>query len=118
MKLNVNERLIIVGVVPEKGNFKTMTIVENVKKALHLTEEEVKEYELVQVGENLTWNKKGSEKKEVEISEFGEELIMEAFEALDKKAELTVHHFPVFKYLKEEKEKAEKLKEEKPKTKK
>jgi hypothetical protein len=118
MKLNVNERLVIVGILPEKGNFKTMTTVENAKNALHLTEEEVLKYELKQVGENLAWNKEGAKKKEIKISELGTEMIMEAFEALDKKSELTTFHYSVFKHLKDEAKKAEEVEVEKPKAKK
>jgi len=117
MKLNVSERLVTVGVLPEKGNFKTMNTVENVKKVLHLSEEEVIEYELKQTGEVIGWNKKGAEKTEVIISELGFELIMESFEKLDKESNLTIHQFPVFKYLKEVKEEMDNPKE-KPKDKK
>lgn len=115
MKLNVNERLIIVGIVPEKGNFKTMTTVEKLKSILHLSEEEIKKYEVIQKGESLLWNKLGVEKTEVEISELGHELIMDGFEKLDKKEELTLQQFTVYKYLKEEQKKLEEL--EKPKDK-
>lgn len=119
MQLNVNERLVIIGVIPEKGNFKTMTTVEKLRKVLYLSEEEVKEYQFEQIGETLGWNKKGIERKEIEIGELGMELVMESFERLDKEEELTyLHQYPVFKYLKKEKEKKEKEIEEKPKDKK
>ncbi|MHA1815367.1 MAG: hypothetical protein ACTSX1_05125 [Candidatus Heimdallarchaeaceae archaeon] len=109
MKLNVNERLVIVQILPEKGNFKTMTTIDKLKKFIYLSEEEVKEFEFGQkfVGdkETLVWNKKGIEKTEVEISELGIELIMESFEKLDKAETLTYQQFGVYKYLKEELEK-------------
>lgn len=114
MKLNVNERLIIVGVIPEKGTFKTMNTVDKLRKILHLNEEEVQKYELTQVGENLKWNKEGVERTEVEISELGFELILESFEKLDKEENLSIIQFPVFVYLKELKEEMDKPKEEKP----
>jgi hypothetical protein len=104
MQLNVNERLVIIGVIPEKGNFKTMSTVEKLRKTLYLSEEEVEEYEFIQKGNAFSWNKKGVERKEVEISELGMELIMESFEKLDKEEELTyLHQYPVFKYIKKEK---------------
>jgi len=118
MKLNVNERLIIVGVIPEKGTFKTLTTVEKLRSILHLNEEEVKKYELQQRGEQLAWNKEGIERVEVDITELGFELIMESFDKLDKEENLSIIQFPVFKYLKEVKEEMENPKEEKPKDKK
>lgn len=113
MKLNVNERLVIVGLVPEKGTFKTMNTVQKLKDALHLSEEEVKDYEIVQTGESLRWNAKGLERKEIEISELGMELIIESLEKLDKEEQLTINQFPIFKYLKEVKEELEKPKDKK-----
>lgn len=110
IKLNVTERLVLTGIIPEKGNFRTMNTVDKLKKVLHLSEEEIEEYELKQNGENLVWNKKGSERKEIEITELGFELLMESFEKLDKEENLNIFQFPVYKYFKEfveEKEKKE-----------
>lgn len=107
MKLSINERLTIVQIIPEKGNFKTMKIVENLNKALYLSEEELKEFEVTQNGDQLKWNKKGTGRHEVGISEFGMEIIMESFEALDKDEKLSIQYYQVFKYLKEELETSE-----------
>jgi len=104
MKLNVNERLTLVRAVPEKGNFVTMSTVENLKAILHLSEDEVKEFELKEAGGMLTWNKGGSEPKELELSELGLELLQKQFEEMDKKEELTLPDFHLFKRLKEETE--------------
>ena len=101
-KLNVAERLTLVQIIPEKGNFKTMTTVENVKTILYLSEEEREEFEVEQTGNNLKWNEKGSKQREVSFSDFGWELIMESFEQLDKKENLTSPQFLIYKYLKEE----------------
>ena len=43
MKLNVQDRLILSKIVPEKGNFETMDTVLKVREALLLIEEEVAE---------------------------------------------------------------------------
>jgi hypothetical protein len=114
MKLNVNERLIIVGVIPEKGTFKTLNTVDKLRRILHLNEEESIKYELQQKGDQLSWNKLGIERVEVDISELGFELIMESFENLDKNENLSIIQFPIFKYFKEFKEEMDKPKEEKP----
>ena len=115
-KLNVAERLTLVQIIPEKGNFKTMTTVEKVKDTLYLSEEEREEYEIEQVGNQLTWNEKGSDQKEIEFSDFGWELLIESLEKLDKDATLTSPQFLIYKQFKEEEEektKAEEVKESK-----
>jgi len=107
MELNINERMVIIQVCPEKGNFKTMTTVDNLRRILHLSEEEVVEYGFTQGPEGLAWNKKGIVRKELKISELQTELIMESFEKLNSSSELTLQQFQVYKHLKEELEKPE-----------
>ena len=106
-KLSVGERLTLVQIIPEKGNFKTMTTVEKVKDTLYLSEEEREEFEVEQVGNNLKWNEKGSDQKEIEFSDFGWELLIESLEKLDKDESLTSPQFLIYKQFKEEAEKPE-----------
>jgi len=112
-KLNVAERLTLVQIIPEKGNFKTMRTVETVKNTLYLSDEEREEFEVEQTGLNLKWNEKGSEAREVSFNDFGLELIMEAFERLDKAEALTSPQYLLYKHFKDEEEKAKEV--EKPK---
>jgi len=102
MKLNVQERLVLSRIVPEKGNFETMNTVEKLKEALFLSEKEVEEFELKQTDTSITWNMKGSEKVEVEISIKGKALLMKTLEDLDEKEELNSSQFAIFKMFKEE----------------
>lgn len=102
MKLNVQERLILSRIVPEKGNFETMDTVEKLKEALFLSEKEVEKFELKQTDTTITWNEKGSEKTEVELSIKGRVLLMKTLEDLDEKEELNAQQFAIFKLFKEE----------------
>lgn len=102
MKLNVQERLILSKIVPEKGNFETMDTVEKLKEALFLSEKEVEEFELKQTETSITWNEKGSEQKEVDLTIKGKALLMKALEDLDKKEELNAQQFTIFKSFKDE----------------
>ncbi len=102
MKLNVQERLILSRVVPEKGNFETMDTVEKLKEALFLSEKEVEEFELKQNDTSITWNEKGSKQKEVDLTIKGKALLMKALEELDEKEELNAQQFSIFKLFKEE----------------
>ena len=102
MKLNIQERLTLVNLVPERGNFETMTTVEKLKKVLYLSEEEVKEFE-VQVIENKSkWNDKGSERKEIEISELGMSLLKKTLKSIDEAEQLSTPQYQIFKRIKEE----------------
>jgi hypothetical protein len=102
MKLNVQERLILSRIVPEKGNFETMATVEKLREALFLSEEEVEEFELKQTDTAITWNEKGSEPKDIDLSIKGKALLVKTLEELDEKEELSAQHYVIFKRFKEE----------------
>jgi hypothetical protein len=102
MKLNVSERLTLVRIVPEKGNFETMGTVEKLRDALYLSEEESAEFEVKATEDSINWNTKGVERVEIKISEMGMRLLTKTLEELDKKEELTTHQFQIFRRIKEE----------------
>ena len=102
MKLNVQERLILSKIVPEKGNFETMNTVEKLREVLFLSEEEVEEFALKQTDTAITWNEKGSEGKEVDLSIKGSALLVKTLEELDEKEELSSQHYAIFKRFKDE----------------
>lgn len=97
MKLNISERLTILQILPIEGNFVTLNIILNLRKALAPTEEDYKKYDLVQKGDKVSWNDKGNEEVEIEIGEKATDIIVESLEKLDKDKKLTNQHFSVYK---------------------
>lgn len=104
MKLNVQERLMVMQVLPKEGNFATLRIVRRTQDKLGITDEEFKEFEIKQVENNITWNKKGNEEKEIQIGESATDLIIEALEKMDKENKLTVQHISIYEKFKEDKD--------------
>ena len=104
MKLNVQERLVLTRVIPEKGTFETMDTIEKLKKTLFLSEEEVEEFELKQTDTTISWNSKGAEEKEIELSVKGKALLLAALEKLSDSKELDFSQYLVLKKFKEETE--------------
>lgn len=96
MKLNVLERITALGILPEAGNFATLKIVQNLQMALSLTEVEFKEFEVVQKGDQMTWNEKGREEKEIKIGEKATDILIEALKKLDEEKKLTNQHFSLY----------------------
>ena len=96
MKLNVLERITALGILPEAGNFVTLKIVQNLQMALSLTEAEFKEYGIVQKDDQMTWNEKGREEKEIKIGEKATDILVEALKKLDKEKKLTNQHFSLY----------------------
>lgn len=101
MELNIQERLILSRLIPEKGNFETMSTVENLRKALLFTEEEVEKFEIKQTDTAISWNEQAFERIDISLSTKGEALVIEALEELDKKEELGAQEYTLFKRFKD-----------------
>lgn len=100
MKLNVQERLTLVNLLPEKGNFATMKIIEGVRDLLYPSEEESKQFEIKQSGNNISWNAEGSKEIEIKLSKGQRDLLEDSLGKLDESEELTFAHYTVFKKFK------------------
>lgn len=96
MKLNVLERIMALGILPEVGNFATLRIVNDLKLVLSLTEAEFKEFGIRQEGGQMNWNPKGAEEREVKIGEKATDILKEALQKLDEEEKLTSQHFSLY----------------------
>jgi len=97
MKLNIQDRFILMGVLPQKGNFETMKAIESLRSVIFPSEDEVLKFGVSQEGGNVTWNKDGKGEVDIEVSSKGEELIMDAFKKLSDSEELTVKQYATYK---------------------
>ena len=106
MKLSIMERLVLMGVLPTEGNFVTLRIVRDLQKELSFSEDELKRYKITQTSDNkVTWDEKAAaDKKDVQIGERAEDIIVNALEDLDKKQKLTPSHLDLYeKFVKKDK---------------
>ena len=97
VQLNIPERLILIGLLPEKGSFDTMKMIDSLRDSLYPSEEEVKEFEIVQTEETIKWNLKAVQPKEIEFTEKQVEFFKESFNEVSEKKELTLQQFAVSK---------------------
>jgi len=96
MKLNLGERFTTLGILPKEGNFTTLKIVRDLQSTLAPNESEFKEFEIKQENEQIKWNKKGIEEKELEIGEKASDVIIEALKQLDKDKKMMPVHLSVW----------------------
>ena len=98
MKLEVRERLILLSVLPQTGNFVTLKTLRDLQGVLSFTEEEHKLYNFVQDTENGTvvWDDTAEQVKEVEIGERATDLIVEALKKLDESKQLKLEHYSLY----------------------
>lgn len=100
MELNVQERLTLVNLLPEKGNFETMKLIESLRDTLYPSPEEVEKYAIKQEGNNIRWNEEGAKGIPVKLTKAQKELLKKSLDELDEKEELTFAHYAVFKKFK------------------
>ena len=96
MKLTVLERLVLQQILPQEGNFVTLKILRSLKTNLGISEKEYKEFEIDQNGEQVTWNAKGNEEREIEIGEKATDIIVESLKKLNEEQKLTEQHYSIY----------------------
>jgi len=96
VKLNIQDRFVLISLLPEKGNFQTMSTIEGLQK-LYPTQEEVKEFNIVQDQQRVSWNEKGAEPKEFEFTDNEVDVILEQFKERNDKDEITMTQYAVYK---------------------
>lgn len=104
MKLNIPERLTLVNMLPEKGNFETMTTIDALQVLLYPSEKEVKEFEIKSTDKSIMWNAKGTEPVEIEFTESQTEYFKDLFKKKSEEKELTLAQYHLHKKFKENKE--------------
>lgn len=96
MKLNVLERLTLLQVLPQEGDFVTLKITRDLQNSLSLTEEEFKLYDVKRDDEQIIWNDNGKEEKEILIGEKATDIIVETLSNLDKNKKLTAGTYGLY----------------------
>ena len=96
MILLISERLAILSVLPEKGDFVTLKVLNKLRMSLALTEEEIKNWNVSQDTETMmvSWGENGE--AEIPIGEVATGIIVDALRDLDKRKELLPQHYDVY----------------------
>jgi len=96
MVLNIPERIVLFGILPEKENFVTMKIIKDLRSNLLLSEEDIKEGEIIlsEDGQMITWKK--MVEKDVPIGEKATDVVITALKKLDSEKALEERHMPLW----------------------
>jgi len=96
MKLNVAERLVLLSVLPEQGDFTTLKVIRTLRETLSFSEDEHKEYQFVQEGMSVRWNDKAEQEKDITIGEKANDIIVLALSKLNEEKKLKMEHFGLY----------------------
>jgi len=103
MELGVGERLVLLSVIPQEGNFTTLKVIRRLRESLSFSEEEHKQYKFVQQENIVTWDDKVEQVKEIELGEKATDIIVGALKDLDRQKKLKDEHFSLYeKFVKQE----------------
>jgi hypothetical protein len=89
MKLDVSERIRLLGILPEKGNLLTLKIVSTLRDDLSFSEKEHKALNFKTEGNFTRWSD-NVKPKDVKLGDQAKEIVVKALKELDEKEELTL----------------------------
>lgn len=103
MKLTIPERFLLTKLIPSKGSFETLAIIDSLVKMLYPTEEEVKKYEIVQEDKFLKWNvQAATEGIDINFTEGQSTVLFKSFDMFAKAEELTYDQYLLYVRMKTE----------------
>ena len=96
IELNLPERLNLLGILPKEGNIVTMRSVRKLLDTLALKDEEIKEWEVKTIGQNVKWNSESKTEKILEFSDVATGIIKLSLKKLAKEEKITLQTIGVF----------------------
>lgn len=89
MLLTISERMGVLSILPQQGNFATMKILTKLRDDLGFDESEVAAANISQVGDQTHWDPQKAIEKEIEIGDTARGIIVAGLKALDDKGQIT-----------------------------
>jgi len=98
VKLNIIERIQLLGLLPAEGNAVTLRVVNELRQDLSFSEKEIKDANIQadQKQGRVTWDDSAAVVKDVKIGDTGRGIIKEALKKLDDEKKLTLAVMPVY----------------------
>ena len=96
MNLQVGERLVLLSILPQEGDFTTLKIVRDLRESLSFSEEEHKTYGFKQEDNMVFWDKTKDTPKDVHIGEKATDIIVNAFKKLNEQKKLRIEHMELY----------------------
>ena len=98
MELSILERLMLLGILPEKGDYVSQRILHRLRiDQLGFKDDEVEKFNIVIADGKVTWNDESGEGVvNIPLGKVARELIVKALEALNDAGEVTPQHLSLF----------------------
>ncbi len=96
MTLSVVERIALMNLLPEKGDYLDMRSQRKLKEALSFDDAERVEIEWKQEGDLITWNSDKQKDKDVEIGERANDVIVVRLKEMSEQKQLAEQHLTLY----------------------
>ena len=96
MELSVAERLAILSILPVRGDYITLKVLEQLRMNLAFTEKELKEFGIVEDKENRKVDWSSDKSIDIPIGEVATGLIVKSLKELETRKELPVNLLDVY----------------------
>jgi hypothetical protein len=96
MELTVLERLMLLSILPQEGDFTTLKIIRNLKEELSFSEEEHKKLNFRQFDGKMEWDLAGDENKDVAIGEKATDVIVACLKKINDEKKLNESLFSLY----------------------
>lgn len=98
MKLKIEERVVLIGLLPKESDFLTVKKIKELIEKLNFTEKELKEFSIKTTPQGgLQWNKKGTENKtDISIGEVCEQEIVKVLKDKNEKRNLQLNEVSLY----------------------
>ena len=96
MNFTVEERLLLLHILPKQGNYATLKVVREFREDLSLTEIENKELNVQLKDGAYTWDVKAVKPHYVEMSEMRTKMVVDALKKLDSENQLSEEFLPLY----------------------
>lgn len=88
--LSLYDRIVLGTSLPEKGSYFSLTIIQDIRDKIHISQEEIKKYDLKSDGQHLSWNDKGTKAKfDISFTDLEIMEIIAGLKELNEKKQLT-----------------------------
>lgn len=96
MLLKVLDRITLLSILPEQGDFVTLKIVRKLREDLSFNEEELKELSITQSEGRITWDQFADQGKMIQVGEKATDVVVAALKKLDEQKKLTQQHMGLY----------------------
>lgn len=95
MILNIKERLMLIGILPQEGSLLEMTDIYDLARELKMSDEEKQQVQFIESGSYIKWDDTKDPNKDIHINSDQLKIIRKSLDKLDKEGKIKLELIPL-----------------------